>query len=96
MVLLPVLSRWGRVAAWVLAGGMAVSMAYTRMELGVHWLSDAVGGVLLSVAILAAALGATGSRTAEVEGRAAREEGDASVAVEREGVLEDDDKSGNR
>lgn len=54
LMLLPVMSRKVRIWAWVVAGFLAVSVAYTRVALGVHWVSDAVGGVLLGIAVIAA------------------------------------------
>ncbi|MEU6997336.1 phosphatase PAP2 family protein [Nonomuraea sp. NPDC046570] len=54
LLLLPVLSRRGRTIAWSAAGFLVVSMAYTRIALGVHWVSDAVAGALLGVAVIAA------------------------------------------
>ncbi|MFN2590125.1 MAG: phosphatase PAP2 family protein [Actinomycetota bacterium] len=39
--------RW---AAWGLAGVMAMVVAYTRLYLGVHWLTDVLGGAALGAA----------------------------------------------
>jgi undecaprenyl-diphosphatase len=33
---------------------VVLSVAYTRVALGVHWVSDVVGGVVLGVAVIAA------------------------------------------
>jgi membrane-associated phospholipid phosphatase len=54
LMLLPVMSRKMRIWAWVIAAFLALSVAYTRVALGVHWLSDAVGGVLMGIAVVAA------------------------------------------
>ncbi|NUT40198.1 MAG: phosphatase PAP2 family protein [Thermoactinospora sp.] len=54
LMLLPVMTRKMRIWAWVIAGFLALSVAYTRVALGVHWVSDAVGGVLLGIAVIAA------------------------------------------
>ncbi|MFI6505128.1 phosphatase PAP2 family protein [Nonomuraea typhae] len=52
MLLRPRLSGPARALAWGIAAILAVSVAYTRVALAVHWLSDAVGGVLLGVLVL--------------------------------------------
>ncbi|MFG1948207.1 phosphatase PAP2 family protein [Nonomuraea sp. NPDC048826] len=58
LLALPHLPVWGRVAAWAGAIFMIVSVAYTRVALGVHWVSDVLGGVMLGVAVLAATVAA--------------------------------------
>ncbi|MGI5268029.1 phosphatase PAP2 family protein [Nonomuraea sp. CA-218870] len=61
IVLLLVLAHlpvWGRVAAWAGAVFLIGSVSYTRVALGVHWVSDVVGGVMLGVAVLAATVAA--------------------------------------
>ncbi|WP_329388622.1 phosphatase PAP2 family protein [Streptomyces sp. NBC_01351] len=50
--LLPRPSAWAP-AAWVLAVVSVLGVGFTRIYLGVHWLSDVVGGWLLGVALLA-------------------------------------------
>ncbi|MEW9552154.1 phosphatase PAP2 family protein [Nonomuraea sp. NPDC050783] len=54
LLLLPSLPRWGRRLAWALAWFVVLSVAYTRVALGVHWMSDVVGGIVLGVAVIAA------------------------------------------
>ncbi|MEV0582135.1 phosphatase PAP2 family protein [Nonomuraea sp. NPDC050310] len=54
LMLLPFMSRKIKIVAWALAAFLALSVAYTRIALGVHWVSDAVGGVLLGIAVIAA------------------------------------------
>ncbi|MCK2212236.1 phosphatase PAP2 family protein [Actinomadura sp. ATCC 31491] len=54
LLLLPSLPRWGRRLAWALAWFAVLSVAYTRVALGVHYVSDVVGGIVLGVAVIAA------------------------------------------
>ncbi|NRQ37751.1 phosphatase PAP2 family protein [Nonomuraea sp. NN258] len=54
LALLPLLPRWGRRLAWTIAWFLVVSVAYTRIALGVHWVSDAVAGIVLGTAVIAA------------------------------------------
>ncbi|MBI4260524.1 MAG: phosphatase PAP2 family protein [Actinobacteria bacterium] len=56
--MLPVLAweatgrTWVRAAAVVLGIGVVLGVAFSRMYLGVHWLTDVVGGLLLGTAIV--------------------------------------------
>lgn len=61
LVLLPVLGKRGRVAAWVLGGLVVGAISYTRVALGVHWVTDVVGGWILGVGLLAATTSAFGT-----------------------------------
>ncbi|MEV0387405.1 phosphatase PAP2 family protein [Nonomuraea sp. NPDC050643] len=54
LLLLPRLPRWGRGVAWAVAAFLALSVGYTRIALGVHWVSDVAGGLVLGVAVVAA------------------------------------------
>lgn len=54
LLLLPVLHGVWRVIAWVLAALASVTVAFTRVALGVHWLSDVVAGLILALAVVAA------------------------------------------
>ncbi|WP_206184804.1 phosphatase PAP2 family protein [Thermoactinospora rubra] len=54
LMLLPVLPRRLRIPVWAVAAFLALSVAWTRVALGVHWVSDALGGVLLGVGVIAA------------------------------------------
>ncbi|GAA1718296.1 phosphatase PAP2 family protein [Nonomuraea sp. AD125B] len=54
LLLLPSLPRWGRRLAWAAGWFVVLSVAYTRVALGVHWVSDVVGGIVLGVAVIAA------------------------------------------
>ncbi len=58
LLALPHLPAWGRVAAWAGAVFVIVTVSYTRVALGVHWVSDVLGGVVLGVAVLAATVAA--------------------------------------
>ncbi len=50
--------RW---AAGAVAGVSVVGVGFTRVYLGVHWLSDVVGGWLLGGALVAGAASAYGA-----------------------------------
>jgi len=54
LILLPRLRFWGRLTAWALAWFLVVSVAYTRVALAVHWVSDVIAGIILGVAVVAA------------------------------------------
>lgn len=54
LVLLPLVPRAWRPVPWALALVSALGVGYTRVALGVHWVSDVVGGWLLGLAVVAA------------------------------------------
>ncbi|MEV0198780.1 phosphatase PAP2 family protein [Nonomuraea sp. NPDC050691] len=54
LLLLPHLTRWGKVVAWAVAWFLVLSVGYTRIALGVHWVSDVVAGIVLGAAVVAA------------------------------------------
>ncbi|WP_049563804.1 phosphatase PAP2 family protein [Nonomuraea sp. SBT364] len=51
---LPLLRPRARAAAWAIAWFLVVTVACTRVALGVHYVSDVVAGVMLGVAVIAA------------------------------------------
>lgn len=52
LVLLPVLHGVWRTVAWVLAALVSVTVAFTRVALGVHWVSDVVAGMILALVVV--------------------------------------------
>ncbi|MFD3717428.1 phosphatase PAP2 family protein [Streptomyces sp. NPDC058674] len=54
LVLLPLVPRAWRPLPWALAVVTVVGVGYTRVALGVHWVSDVVGGWLLGLAVVTA------------------------------------------
>ncbi|MGY4393993.1 membrane-associated phospholipid phosphatase [Streptomyces sp. TE12347] len=54
LVLLPLVPRAWRLPAWALAVVAVLGVGGTRVALGVHWVSDVVGGWLLGLAVVTA------------------------------------------
>ncbi|MEU7895709.1 phosphatase PAP2 family protein [Nonomuraea sp. NPDC049152] len=54
LLVLPMLSRRGRRVAWAAACFLVLSVGYTRIALGVHWVSDVAAGIVLGAAVVAA------------------------------------------
>ncbi|MFB6809493.1 phosphatase PAP2 family protein [Streptomyces sp. NPDC056387] len=54
LVLLPLVPRAWRALPWVLAAASVLGVGFTRVALGVHWVSDVVGGWLLGIAVVTA------------------------------------------
>ena len=50
------MGRWGRALVYAICGILVVAIAYSRVYLGAHWLSDVVAGLLFGT-IMAAAYG---------------------------------------
>lgn len=54
LALLPLVPRAWRPLPWTLAAVSVIGVGYTRVALGVHWVSDVVGGWLLGLAVVTA------------------------------------------
>ncbi|MEU7062495.1 phosphatase PAP2 family protein [Streptomyces sp. NPDC053429] len=54
LALLPLVPRAWRPLPWALAAVSVIGVGYTRVALGVHWVSDVVGGWLLGLAVVTA------------------------------------------
>ncbi|MFD9722750.1 phosphatase PAP2 family protein [Streptomyces sp. NPDC059072] len=54
LALLPLVPRRRRALPWALAAVSVVGVGYTRVALGVHWVSDVLGGWLLGLAVVTA------------------------------------------
>ncbi|MET8157859.1 phosphatase PAP2 family protein [Sphaerisporangium sp. NPDC005289] len=54
LLVMPLLSHRQRVAAWITGAIIVLGVAYTRVALGVHWVSDVVAGVVFGAAVVAA------------------------------------------
>ncbi len=66
LVLLPVLHGVWRVVAWIAAALVSLTVAFTRVALGVHWVSDVVAGIILAlVVVVATAAGFEAWRSAD-------------------------------
>ncbi len=48
------MGRWGRAIVYAVCGAMIVIIAFSRIYLGAHWLSDVLAGVLFGLVITAA------------------------------------------
>ena len=48
------MGRWGRSLVFAICGLAVVAIAYSRLYLGVHWLSDVLGGFLFGAIVTAA------------------------------------------
>lgn len=48
------MGRWGRAVVYALCGLLVVAIAFSRIYLGAHWLSDVVAGLLFGTVMVAA------------------------------------------
>jgi membrane-associated phospholipid phosphatase len=71
LIFLPSLSRGWRRTAVVFAAGMILAIGFSRIALGVHYVSDVVGGFVLGAAWLAALTAAFNATGVERGSRAA-------------------------
>jgi membrane-associated phospholipid phosphatase len=53
LTVLPLLPRRGRALGWLIAASVPLAVGYSRIALGVHWMSDVLGGWLLGIGLLA-------------------------------------------
>jgi membrane-associated phospholipid phosphatase len=58
LILLPLVGRVGTAVVWTVAALIVFAVGYSRVALGVHWVTDVVGAWLLAVALLAATVSA--------------------------------------
>ncbi|MEU7698869.1 phosphatase PAP2 family protein [Streptomyces sp. NPDC015492] len=54
LILIPLVPRAWRPLPWALAVVAVLGVGYTRIALGVHWVSDVVGGWLLGITVVTA------------------------------------------
>ena len=48
------MNRWSRSLVYAICGLIVITIAYSRVYLGVHWLSDVLGGVMFGGVMVAA------------------------------------------
>ncbi len=53
LVVVPLLSRGGRIVAYVVGAAVVLLIGYDRVALGVHYVSDVVAGWVVAVAVIA-------------------------------------------
>ncbi|MFC7647057.1 phosphatase PAP2 family protein [Streptosporangium lutulentum] len=56
LILLPSLKSWAaRIVAWLVSGAIMAFVAYSRVALGVHWVSDVIAGIALGIVVVVGA-----------------------------------------
>jgi undecaprenyl-diphosphatase len=48
------MSRWGRAIVYAICGMIVTAIAFSRLYLGAHWLSDVIGGLFFAAVLVAA------------------------------------------
>lgn len=48
------MNRWNRSLVYAICGSFVIAIAYSRVYLGVHWLSDVLGGIIFGAVMVAA------------------------------------------
>ncbi|MFN0190692.1 MAG: VTT domain-containing protein [Aestuariivirga sp.] len=48
------MSRWGRAVVYAICGMIVTAIAFSRLYLGAHWLSDVIGGLFFATVLVAA------------------------------------------
>jgi undecaprenyl-diphosphatase len=48
------MSRWGRALVYAICGMIVTAIAFSRLYLGAHWLSDVIGGLFFATVLVAA------------------------------------------
>lgn len=72
LLVLPLVRERGRAAAWTLAVLIPLAVGFSRIALGVHWVSDVLAGLVFGVAVVAATAAAFETWRREVGRRPAQ------------------------
>ncbi|GAA1987102.1 phosphatase PAP2 family protein [Catenulispora subtropica] len=94
LLLLPLVGRAGTVVVWTVAAVVVFAVGYSRVALGVHWVTDVVGAWLLAVALLAATVSAFQTWRVEHGLRPARPATEGVEPEEPEEILPSDRPGG--
>ena len=66
LLALPAVSRRVKITTWTVFAVLVWCEAFSRMYLSKHWLTDAIGGVILGVLLLLAVVSATAALTSKI------------------------------